>query len=87
MTTRSKSQKKQVQNLDLCKGYKKYVATLEEQTIQCVNCDQWWHFDCAQVNPEEAEDIDFQCPNGCILELQTAEQRQTTCTNVIGNTD
>lgn len=35
--------------------------------IQCdILCDQWFHLLCVHVDPDEADFIDFQCPDKCV---------------------
>ena len=34
--------------------------------IQCDICDQWFHLLCVHVDPDEADFIDFQCPDKCV---------------------
>ena len=33
--------------------------------IQCDDYDQWWHIECVDVDKEDADNIDFTCPDGC----------------------
>ena len=51
-------------NKNVCGGCHKYIKKLRNDMVQCDACNQWWHFLCAEVQPEKAEDIDFLCPTG-----------------------
>ena len=39
----------------------------EVDMIQCDVCDQWWHIGCVDVSEEDADVIDFVCPDGCAV--------------------
>ena len=52
-------------NKNICCVCNKKVKRLARKMVACDKCSQWYHYVCVGVTEEEAETMDFQCPDGC----------------------